>query len=162
LKRFEFNLERLARVRRVEERAAQAEWAAAEHEVRLAEQQRLMAEQDIDQAYLLLGRAQSETRLEPLKILSICDTIASLAEYLKAVCLRVAERRNEAEAKREPWQALRVELEGLGRLETKARQRHRLNLERSEAQQMDQIASERAARGGQDFLRVGFSRTTPD
>ena len=121
-----------------------------------------MAEQDIDQAYLLLGRAQSETRLEPLKILSICDTIASLAEYLKAVCLRVAERRNEAEAKREPWQALRVELEGLGPLETKARQRHRLNLERSEAQQMDQIASERAARGGQDFLRVGFSRTTPD
>ncbi len=162
MKRFQFKLARLARVRRIEEEQARVAWQAAEAEARNSEARLREAQVEVSAATQSLRIAQSDAQLSPLAILSIDDTVARLVRRVALFRQEATLRRAAATAKRTPWQKLRTELEGLARLEQKARTRHRIEDERRASLEMDQLASERAARGGNPFQRGPAPQLTPE
>lgn len=162
MKRFEFRLARLAKVRRIEEERARAAWQSAEAAARAAEQAVLEGEAEVQAAYQHLRTAQASSRLTPLQVISFNDAIAGLLRALDATRAEARRLADEAAAKREPWQAARAELEGLERLEDKARTKHRLERERLENMEMDQLASERTARAETLTRRGAPPRLSPE
>lgn len=146
MKRFEFRLARLARVRRIEEERARAAWQAVEAAARRAEQGVLVREAEVSEVQAALREAQSHPQISPATVLSLDGLLARAQERLVSERQRARRRRAEADSAREPWQRLRTELEGLDRLEEKARSSHKVERDRVEAQELDQLASERAAR----------------
>jgi flagellar export protein FliJ len=162
VKRFEFKLARLARVRKIEEEQARVAWQAAETLARRADESVRAAERDVIEATEALRAAQSSAQLEPLAILNIDDAIARLGQRVGVMRAEAERCHLEAATKRAPWQTLRTELEGLTRLEEKARTNHRIEHERAEALEMDQLASERSARGGSNAMRGPAPRSTPE
>lgn len=160
MKRFEFRLARLARVRRIEERRAHTLWQAAESQARSAQERVQAAQQEVVLATETLRQAQSDKHISALDVLNIDSAIVRLVHQVSLARSDAQRLQALAQDKRLPWQKLRTELEGLVRLEDKARKSHRAQYEREQALQMDQIASERAARGGLDAFRVSSSRQT--
>lgn len=162
MRRFQFRLARLAQVRAVEEELARQTWQAAEAAVRAAEERVQWIQNEIIGATERLRRAQGDRRLAPLEVLSLQSSNDSLLGNLDLAWRRVDTLRIAVEEARRPWQVLRSEIEGLSRLEEKARATHRREAEREEMKQMDQIASERAARSSASEAPGGTSDTTPD
>ena len=162
MKRFQFRLARLAKVRRIEEERARTAWQSAEAAARAAEQAVLDGEGEVRAAYQLLREAQSSSRLTPLQVISFNDAISGLLRALDATRAEARRLAADALAKREPWQAARTELEGLQRLEDKARREHSLERERIENMEMDQLASERTARAETLTRRGDAPRISPE
>ncbi len=146
MKPFEFKLARLARVRAAEEEIARARWQSAEHRFRAAERRTEQILEEIAAATDDQRRAQTDPQLAPREVLSIQSSIERLHSVLEESRRQAELLRAAADQEREPWQALRVEISALERLEEKARAVHRREVTREENKEMDQLASERSAR----------------
>ncbi len=155
MKRFEFQLQRLARVRKVQEDLARAAWQAAEAAARELARRVEAAEAGILEAVEDLRTLQSSPRLEAAQLIQAQQAVQLLSVRREALVGRQRDAQAEADRLREPWQALRTELEGLRRLEEKARERHRLEAERIETNETDQVAMERARQRRLDEDRRG-------
>jgi flagellar export protein FliJ len=155
VKRFEFQLQRLARVRKVQEDLARAAWQAAEAAARELARRVEAAEAGILEAVEDLRTLQSSPRLEAAQLIQAQQAVQLLSVRREALVGRQRDAQAEADRLREPWQALRTELEGLRRLEEKARERHRLEAERIETNETDQVAMERARQRRLDEERRG-------
>jgi flagellar export protein FliJ len=155
VKRFEFQLQRLARVRKVQEDLARAAWQAAEAAARELARRVEAAEAGILEAVEDLRTLQSSPRLEAAQLIQAQQAVQLLSVRREALVGRQRDAQAEADRLREPWQALRTELEGLRRLEEKARERHRLEAERIETNETDQVAMERARQRRRDEERRG-------
>jgi flagellar export protein FliJ len=162
MKRFEFRFARLARVRAAEEGIARDTWQKAEARHQSARDRVKLIRQDIAAATEDLRRVQADPQLAPREVLAIQTSMQHLDSMLEAATEEAETLRVAAEEAREPWQALRTELEGLSRLEEKGLLAHRREVEREEIKQMDQIASERAARTEARRSRSSTSEETPD
>jgi len=146
MKRFQFRLARLGKVRELQEEIARAEWQAAED---LA----LRAERRVDELLELVAETnaalrelQGEAELAGGEVLSLHDLLERVQRALEHARRQAAELRTAAEVARGPWTALRIEIEGLARLEARAREQHRSEVTRAEIAELDQIALERVAR----------------
>lgn len=155
MRRFEFQLQRLARVRKVQEDLARAAWQAAEATARELARRVEAAEAGILEAVEDLRALQSSPRLEAAQLIQAQQAVQLLSVRREALVGRQRDAQAEADRLREPWQALRTELEGLRRLEEKARERHRLEAERLETAETDQVAMERARQRRLDEERRG-------
>lgn len=146
MKRFRFRLSRLSRVRAIQEELARAEWRAAEDlalraEARVHEMQDLVAATNAALRELL-----ASGEVPQLEVLAHQDLQDRVRAGLQQARRQAGELRVAAERAREPWTALRVELEGLQRLEDRARENHHAELTRAENAELDQIAQDRAVR----------------
>jgi len=155
MKRFQFRLSRLARVRRVQEEIARGRWLDAEYAARKMEEHLLVAQRELEEAFGHLRESQSRTQIDPPRILEFGKAIVRMETGRQSLEKRACAARLAADCAREPWQELRAAIEGLRRLKEKARLTHRIEGEHKAAQEIDQTASERSKRA--DPLH----RTTP-
>jgi len=146
VKRFQFRLQRLARVRKVQEELARARFLGADREARAREESRDRLEAQVQQAYEHLRRTQTQPRVDPQAVLDASLSI-DLMRHQERILGELARAAREcAERERTPWQEVRAELEGLARLEDKDRDAHRLEVERRDAKELDEVAGERRRR----------------
>jgi flagellar export protein FliJ len=155
VKPFRFQFARLARVRRVQEELARGHWLGAELAARRLGQRLAQAEQELAAALDHLRTSQGRTSLDPREVLDVREMIGLMESGRQRLRQRARAARGAAERARAPWQSLRTELEGLLRLEQKARVTHRLETEREDARETDQVAGDRGRR------QSPFQRTTP-
>lgn len=154
MSRFSFKLARLARVRVVQEEIALAQWQSAETVAREALAREQAGRDAVNSATAELAQAQSSASIDPTHILQAREAIDGMVRRIKVLEEQTRTAQVESARLREPWQALRTELEGLKRLEKKAKTAFRIEREREEAKQNDEVAMERASR--KDFpLRQG-------
>ncbi len=146
MKGFKFKLDRLARVRKVQEEIARAAWRTAVLEAQDAQGRCDDVREEIVEAIVDLRQLQTSASIDTRQVLMAREALGFLEERRDAL-LRIAEdAQRAAEALREPWQALRTELEGLTRLEDKERVKYRIKTERDDAKQLDEQAMDRARR----------------
>lgn len=146
MKRFQFRLARLAKVRELQEEIARAEWQAAEDLANRAEARVFELFTLVGETNAALRELQGSTELCSAEVLALQDLLERVVRTLADARRQAAELRAAAERAREPWTALRIEIEGLSRLELRARDQHRSEINRAEIAELDQIALERAAR----------------
>jgi len=146
MRRFSFKLERLARVRHVQEEVLRAQWQSAEHRAAKARARTEAGRAAIASALADLRRMQANHQLDPHLILHAREAIAHLEDRLAGLEQLWEVARQEALRLREPWRAVRAELEGLKRLEEKERIKFRIESERGEAKRMDERAQGRFMR----------------
>ena len=146
MKRFQFRLARLSKVRALQEEIARAEWQAAEDIAIRAERRVNEIESLVDATNASLRGLQGSTELASDEVLVHQGLLERVLSTLAGARHQASELRAAAEVVREPWTAMRVDLEGLERLEGRARERHQMELTRTEIAEIDQIAQERAAR----------------
>jgi flagellar export protein FliJ len=146
VKRFAFRLERLARVRAIEEQIARESWALAERGARAAEERAERALADVRAARATLREQLGAGRLVPAELLqrqSLCDALAAR----RGLALqRAASARAAAESERGLWLAEKRKLEGLERLEQRDLEAWRLAENAHDAAELDEVAATRAAR----------------
>ncbi len=143
---FEFRLRRLSNVREVQEQQAREVWAAAERAAQLGDER-------VQGVRELIAKASDEQReLQSRKQIPTSEVMVGqqLLDDLHHALQRAEEQarmlREQAEQMRVPWQERRAELQGLERLEERASDEFRVEQQREDAKQMDQIAMERNAR----------------
>ncbi len=146
MKKYQFKLARLARVRSVQEEHARAKWQSAERLVRLAEAREAEVAQTLARSIRELGEAQAFRQINPQHILQARQAIEFVERQLTAQKGQTQLARFEANKLKEPWQAIRTEVEGLKRLDEKARDTFRIEREREEAKQSDEVAMDRTRR----------------
>ena len=146
MKRFDFRLKRLARVRTIEEQVARASWAFAERGARTAEERAECALSDVRAARATLRGEVPGGRLVPAELLqrhSLCDTLVAR----RGVALqRARAARARAEVERALWLAHKRKLEGLERLEQRDHEAWLLAENAHAAAEIDEVAAVRAAR----------------
>ena len=152
MKRFEFRLKRLARVRQVQEEQARARWLSAEMEARELEARVSKAQAQIAEALVHLRQAQAAPFVDPRSVLGSRSSIELMEDGRRRLSLQARSARKRADQEKLPWTSVRAELEGLARLEEKEHEQHRLEVERSEAVELDEIAAERQRRRGSHDL----------
>lgn len=146
MKRFRFKLARLSRVRKVQEELALAAWQTAERAASEAQERIELADQAIANGVAELRLIQNQGNIDPRQVLQARGALEHM-EQRRVLLVRVAESaRVEALRLREPWQALRTELEGLRRLEQKERTKFRIESEREDAKQIDEQTMDRSGR----------------
>ncbi|MBK7642522.1 MAG: flagellar FliJ family protein [Planctomycetes bacterium] len=146
MKRFAFRLQRLARVRSIEEQIAREKWALVERRARTAEETAERALADVH-----AGRAALRTELErgalvPAQLLQRQDACDALVQRRGAALQRARAARAEADVERAVWLGQKRKLDGLERLEERDHNAWRLAESASSAAEIDEIASVRAAR----------------
>jgi hypothetical protein len=157
-RRFDFRLERVRRVRDLEERVARAERALAESLARAAEASRDEARAVLETSRAHL-RAILEGQLDPRGVLAaqraLDGELASLRRRIEAARTQRAQAERMAAVHRSRRSAARA----LEELRVRARARHAAELERHENAALDEVAQRRAAGGkGEDASR---SETRP-
>ncbi|MSR63032.1 MAG: hypothetical protein EXS08_11370 [Planctomycetes bacterium] len=138
-RRFDFRLERVRRVRDLEERVARAERASAEELARAAEASRDRARATLERSRAELAELLSGT-LEPRGVLSAQRALDSELVRLRRAVESARTARMQAErsasAHRERQKAARA----LAELRERARLRHALELDKEENAQLDEVA----------------------
>lgn len=144
--RFRFPLERLARVRTIQERLAREGWQAAVAAVRAAEVELGIAHGAIYAARDALRRLGSTGMLDVGNVLIAQRELARLERDEVRVRERVVTLRERAERLRPLWQERRREVAGLDRLKEHARDAWTVEERRREARAMDGAVEIRTAR----------------
>lgn len=152
---FKFKLARLARVRIVQEEIARGHWQNAEALAREALAQEQSARESVSTATVELALAQANVSLDPTRILQARGAIKGMERMVIALHQRTEVNQQEAARLRQPWQVVRTEVEGLKRLEEKAKTAFRIEREREEAKENDEVAMERASRKDFPLTRGG-------
>ena len=159
MKPFKFRLERLKKVRSVEERSARAVFAAAlgaltrkETALRDSLMRRDGAREEL--RHILAAGSSASSFLTAQRVTDRFDVFVEEAEQARLLAASTADR---ARAK---WSALRAEDEGLSRLRTACESEHRRETERSHARELDEIAMTRAAGNGKPAGHLSAT-TTP-
>jgi flagellar export protein FliJ len=146
MKRYEFGLQRVKRVRGVEEDLAKAEFSSAEVAARTAEMRASDCKAAVDRAVDDLRGLQGSPRLEANAVITALGLIddARRTWFDAAELAHVARAR--AEELRRAWQARRRDVEGLERLDERERAEWMLERDREELRIIDETAIQRAAR----------------
>lgn len=146
MKRYAFGLQRVKRVRGVEEDLAKAEFSAAEASARTAEARADACKVAIDLAIDDLRGLQGSPQLSPATVIVALGLVddARRAWFDAVELAQVARAR--AEELRRAWQARKRDLDGLERLDERARADWALEREREEARTIDDTAIQRNAR----------------
>lgn len=144
MKRFQFGLERLCRVRRIQEEQERERWLEAELVRRdaEAEEQALRAAQHATKEDL-----RTRQGAEALGILEVLQGQEALERA--NIALRDARERTltaayQADRMRGPWEERRKEVRGLERLEERAKAVWRREELRNETKEMDEVAHRRS------------------
>jgi flagellar export protein FliJ len=140
---FRFRLGRVLRVRALEEEIARGELLEARSRALEAETRLERARADLASARADLAREQSAGRLEPAGLLARDAALPGLLARLRLGLGRAREERARAEEVSQRWRLARGELQGLERLEQRARERHRRQLELDELRELDEVALRR-------------------
>jgi flagellar export protein FliJ len=154
MKRYEFGLQRVKRVRGVEEDMAKAEFGTAEAAARTAEARAAECHAAVERAIDDLRGLQGSPRLAPSSVIVALGLVDDArrswfdAEELANVA------RARAEELRRAWQARKRDLDGLERLDDRARAEWTLEREREEAHAIDETAIQRTARARRSEARV--------
>lgn len=145
MKRFQFRLARVLRVRRIEEQAARATFL--EQQV-LAREAQESAEQALGQRQLMESQLTDQLQSGPIDPRSAIRGQNSI-EGMGHVCRRRRDQATtlslQAEQAREPWVETRVDVRALERLEDRMRERHLSAVEKKANQELDETAARRAA-----------------
>ena len=146
MKRFAFRLQRLARVRTIEEQLARERWALSERNARQSEERAELALAEVRAARALLRKTPLGARILPAELLqrqAACDALVA-RRALALQRARVA--RAQAEVERALWLSEKRKLEGLARLEQRDLEAWRLAQNAHDAAELDEVAAVRAAR----------------
>jgi flagellar biosynthesis chaperone FliJ len=145
MKRYEFGLQRVKRVRGVEEDLAKAEFGSAELAARAAEARAAECKAAVDLAVDDLRGLQGSPRLAPTDVI----VALGLVDDARRVWFDAEEvahvARARAEELRRAWQARKRDVDGLERLDGRARADWALERDREEAHALDETAIQRAA-----------------
>jgi flagellar export protein FliJ len=145
MQRFHFRLERLKRVREVEEQAARERFLAADRRARDAEDAADAARCELVAAEARHCAALAERKSDPARILLELAAIDGLRADAGRTLERARTARAEAERERQAWSERRRDVRGLERLAGRDLERWRAETARREAQELDEVASVRAA-----------------
>jgi len=144
LSRLRFRLERVLHARRAAERIQRAQLAAAEGRAWRAETLALSCSEAVRKAREDVRAAQSTPTLDPAWIVVAqgAHTRMSLVEdHLRA---EAETQRRAAAAERAAWRALRADVRGLERLESRGRERLRERMAAGEERAIEEFAARRA------------------
>lgn len=144
MKRFQWPLERVHRVREIQEEVARAAWAEAAQRARAAEEHvdALRAARDEARAKLM---AVPGERFDPAQAALDRDLVDRASRAISHARERAKTLAFQAERLRRPWEERRRDVRGLEKLREKASTHHRRDARRSEADELDEIAQQRAA-----------------
>ncbi|MCZ6596398.1 MAG: hypothetical protein O7B99_02035 [Planctomycetota bacterium] len=152
-RRFRFPLERLKRVRAIEERVARSVWARAESTAAEAEREQTLLRETLDGARAdvvrLAGGGTPRGRgvtLRPDEVIVHQRVVDSLLDALRVRQERALTLRSQASSLAAAWRERESDRRVLVELERRQRERHRRELERADGREMDEIASQRSAR----------------
>ena len=164
-KRFRFPLERLARVRAIEERLARVVWANAEAAAREAEAAAESAREELKDSRADLAKRTSKGPLEARTVMLQHAVMGGLGRHLKLKQEEFLSRRGQADRIGETWRTRRADSEALARLREKSRLAHVREEVRRETVELDEVALGRS-RGREDHPTPGrdeaWSMETPD
>lgn len=146
MKAFDFKLARLTRVRSIQEDHAKGLWQQAHTQLLEAEACLARGKARMLGALEYLRNLQAQQALAPEHVLSARRSIELLEQMQQLELRRVEDARARDDQARQAWTAARVEHESLKRLEQKARTNFRLERDRNEAKELDEVAGLRAAR----------------
>jgi flagellar export protein FliJ len=141
----QFRLQRVQRVRAVEEDIERARFGEAEMIARNAEEAADKARAFVASALDDLRGLQGSPTLEPASVLAALMLVDEARGNLRLAEQHAHAQRVEAETRRRAWLARRRDLEGLERLEVRSRDEFHREHERLEARAMDETAIQRAA-----------------
>lgn len=145
---FHFRLARVLRVRALEEEIARGDLLAAQNAASLAESRLESVRGDLARARDELAERQSPGRLETEALLAAESTLPALEGRVRLGREQFLDLRATADGEHKRWKGARRDLEGLQRLEGRARDGHRDELETRERRALDEVASQRAHRSG--------------
>jgi hypothetical protein len=140
-----FRLQRVKRVRAVQEEIERARFGEAERIARDSEEAAERSRADVAAAIDDLRGLQGSPRLAPASVMAALILVDEARVALRAAEQRARTLRTEAEARRAVWVARVNDLEGLERLETRSRETFLREEERLATLAMDETASQRAA-----------------
>jgi len=146
-RRFDFRLQRVARVRDLEEQVARAERATAEGQARAAEARR-------DEARAVLERSRSwladflRGRFSPTDALVAQRALDGEHRRLQRSLESARTARTQAERMAQAHKTARGAARALEELRARALERHRAALERQDNAALDEIAAQRARLAG--------------
>jgi flagellar export protein FliJ len=146
VKRFAFRLQRLARVRAIEEQIAREGWALAERGARASEERAERALLDVHEARATLRAQLYSGRVQPAALLQRQSLADALVERRGSALAHARAARETAEAQRAAWLGHKRKLEGLERLEQRDLEAWRLAANAHDAAELDEVAALRAAR----------------
>jgi flagellar export protein FliJ len=144
--KYVFRLQRVKRVRAVEEEVARARYGAAEIAAREAE---LLAEekrQGIERAIDELRGLQGSPSLAPSRVLTALVYVDEQRADWRAALEVAQSLRARSEEERKAWLVRKQDVEALERLDDRARDEHRFEQDKLESLALDETASQRAAR----------------
>lgn len=144
--KYAFRLQRVQRVRAVEEDLARARFAEAELAARNAEERAEERRRAIDVAIDDLRGLQGSPQLEPAAVLAALGLVDEARVAWRTADQTARASRATAEEARRAWMERRRDLEGLDRLDERARAEFRQERDRAETLALDEVASQRDAR----------------
>jgi flagellar export protein FliJ len=121
MRRFQFPLARLQRVRELGEELARSELLGAEAALSAAESQLEVARTELSGAENQIARLQADVKLSPGEVLAAQLTLPDLSTRVQARRAAVAQAAKAVELARVAWQSARIEVRALERLEERAR-----------------------------------------
>ncbi len=140
-----FRLQRVKRVRAVEEELERARFGEAEKLARAGEESADVARARVSAAVDDLRGLQGSPQLAPASVMAALILVDEARLAQRNAEQRARDLRTEAEARRKAWVARVNDLEGLDRLEGHSRDAHQQEQERLATLAMDETASQRAA-----------------
>ena len=145
---FRFRMERLLRVRKLEEEIARSRWLAALRASARAQERVEQVQEQIQATEQHLRSQISSSSVTPRAVLSTQSLQSRVWSELQRRQENAKTAAFQAEQQRAPWQQKRTEAEGLERLRS---QRREIFLQESDAREielLDEIASRRHSRPG--------------
>lgn len=146
MKKYQFRLARVQRVRAVEEDLARARFGEAELEARNAEDRAEARRRDIDRAIDDLRGLQGSPKLAPTSVIAALSLVDEARATWRDADGVARGLRARAEEMRRAWMERRRDVEGLERLDGRARDEFRREQEHAEVALLDEVASQRDAR----------------
>jgi flagellar export protein FliJ len=140
-------IERVLRVRRLEEEVARERFIACEQVARQADELADGISAEIARAQEQLGETRVQSLIPPEDLLSAQSTLESLDDTLAEQRRRTQELQLEADGMRATWELARQEMRALERLDEQLASAERGDQARREAREMDEEAVRRGHSG---------------
>lgn len=144
MSRFKFRLERVLHARRAAEQLQRAQLAGAEGRAWRAETLALACSDAVKAARESVGASQSAPKLDPAWIVVAQGAHTRMTLVEDHLHAEADASRRAAAAERAAWRALRADVRGLERLESRGRERLRERMAASEERAIEEFASRRA------------------
>jgi flagellar export protein FliJ len=144
VKRLRWSLERVRRVRELQEEVARAAWAEAQRSARAAEERADALRAARDAARDELGCAPGR-RIDAARAVQARDAVDRASRAVRSARERARTLAFQAARLRTPWEERRRDVRGLDELRARATETHRREARRAESAQLDEFAQHRAA-----------------